>query len=689
MVKRIKTTIKVFLIVLVAMPVIVLGGFVGAIAFIDFNQYKTLIEEEVQAKTGREFRIEGDVEVSSIPFRLTLGASRLEQSAPFAQAEQPFLTFESISLRLSLRHLLTTGQLNLREIEWTEPKLNLQRNAQGDTNWQDLWPTSNQPNALSFYDSPQEDVYAWRTVAASAQADAGQVVPAQAMQVSESEGSSLWSSLQLKGFAIYDGHVNWQDELLQHQFSLTDFQLMSFDLAFDQPFAMQMQGLITDQNRAATYRFNMPARLQLADDLSAVSLLDARLNWLVSESEQADYQVDMGVERFDWHRDRMTLQQASIAVLGSALQLDMQAEWQDEWQLESSVKITEANPRRWARHWSLPWPDFVEDQVFSRVQGELDFAANPEGWQLNNMDLTLDDTRLLGQFSRQHHSGTAYHLDLNLGELSLDRYQIYAPGREQVYHPLALPVSTLREALIQGQINIEALTLWQTRYEDVVIGVNNEDGLLQLAPLDAQLYQGRLRSELTIQVKDEVPQYHAKGRLVEVQIEPLLQDSVHYGDLSGQVSAWFDLRTQGTNQPGLLSHANGSFSAELQQGAYAGLDLNALLAGQAPQGGDATQIERFVLRGEVIDGVYHLQQTQLDSERFNARAFGRLHLPSAQIEARLQLNYHTPPAGLILLKDMQIPIEMRGPLRAPQWHVDMAQLMGADNMQRLLQFFQN
>ena len=80
----------------------------------------------------------------------------------------------------------------------------------------------------------------------------------------------------------------------------------------------------------------------------------------------------------------------------------------------------------------------------------------------------------------------------------------------------------------------------------------------------------------------------------------------------------------------------------------------------------------MTLRGEAIQGVFHLQQADLTSADYQAAAFGQVNLAQATLGVQLQLHYTNPPAHLSLAKNLRVPVFVEGALREPTWRVDFA-----------------
>ncbi|HUR40156.1 MAG TPA: AsmA family protein [Verrucomicrobiae bacterium] len=114
-----------------------LGGVLAAFAILalifDSNWLKGPIERMVTAKTGREFRIEGNLDIiPRLTPRLTVERVRFA-NPPWAQ-EPETLRLEKAEISLALLPLLR-GKIVLPQVALTKPVIALERNEAGANNW--------------------------------------------------------------------------------------------------------------------------------------------------------------------------------------------------------------------------------------------------------------------------------------------------------------------------------------------------------------------------------------------------------------------------------------------------------------------------------------------------------------------------------------------------------------------------
>jgi len=99
----------------------------------DWNMLKPYIERQVAEKTGREFTIHGDLDVS-LSFNPLVNVEKLSLANAEWGTEQPMVAVERVAVRISLWDLLF-GNIVLPEVSITRPWVLLEKSLDGKRNW--------------------------------------------------------------------------------------------------------------------------------------------------------------------------------------------------------------------------------------------------------------------------------------------------------------------------------------------------------------------------------------------------------------------------------------------------------------------------------------------------------------------------------------------------------------------------
>jgi len=194
---------KVFKVIGVFFGVILTLIVVAAIALwltFDPNDYKGYIAEWVSERTGREFVIDDDLELTFFPWLgVTTGHIRLGNAPGFG--DDPFTAIERMTVSVRLLPLLRR-QVEISTIRVDGLELNLATDAQGVTNWADL--------------------VASRPVAAAGGSTDGQ-------------RASLLESLNIAGIDLNNGLIFWRTNTSDVRYVISELSAETGPISPDRP----------------------------------------------------------------------------------------------------------------------------------------------------------------------------------------------------------------------------------------------------------------------------------------------------------------------------------------------------------------------------------------------------------------------------------------------------------------------
>lgn len=127
---------KVLYLIIGVVAILVVAS-VSFYVLFDPNDFRDRISAEVQRATGREFVIEGDLELSLFPWlAIEVGKTRLGNAPGFGN--EPFARFDSARLSVRLLPLLLRREVAVGVAELDGMHLNLAVDRNGRGNWEDL-----------------------------------------------------------------------------------------------------------------------------------------------------------------------------------------------------------------------------------------------------------------------------------------------------------------------------------------------------------------------------------------------------------------------------------------------------------------------------------------------------------------------------------------------------------------------
>jgi AsmA protein len=141
-----------------------------------------------------------------------------------------------------------------------------------------------------------------------------------------------------------------------------------------------------------------------------------------------------------------------------------------------------------------------------------------------------------------------------------------------------MDLSALRTLNLDGSLRIGSLKVVNIKSSQVRLGVKAHNGLVNLSPLSANLYQGNMNGSLSINAHS-TPSFVLKQKLTAIDVAPLLKDAANLDLAEGRGNIVLDLTTQGNTVSALKKALNGNVSVNLANGAIKGINLTKLVRG--------------------------------------------------------------------------------------------------------------
>ncbi len=211
-VNRVLKIIVSVLVVSVLFVGVVTGIF---LAFFDANQYKQELSDLVREQTGRELEFYGDVSLTIYPaLGMKLGGMSFSNAPGFGA--QAMVKVNKASISVDVASLIAfnpqVDQLILEDLE-----INLQKNASGETNWDDLLAPASTTSVEST---------------SSAATDSAPI---------ELKGS-------FGGLNINNARLLWRDAQAGVEYRIDDLDITTGPITADKPFALQLHMALQSKN---------------------------------------------------------------------------------------------------------------------------------------------------------------------------------------------------------------------------------------------------------------------------------------------------------------------------------------------------------------------------------------------------------------------------------------------------------
>jgi len=336
-----------------------------------------------------------------------------------------------------------------------------------------------------------------------------------------------------------------------------------------------------------------------------------------------------------------------------------------------------------------------DPNALAKAAATLDWTASPQDFTAKGLQMTLDDTRINGNASVNSFDAPAIRFALKVDSLDLDRY--LPPAAEQPTGKpeeaaqaggtgaQALPLEPLRKLNLDGKLEVGSLTAFNLHSSNIVVKVKAKDGLLQVNPLDADLYSGKSHGDITLNVRNDKPRFGINEKISGLQAEPLLQDLTGDALLAGTTELTANLEGAGTSPEAIKQTLNGSLSFAFTDGSVKGVNIAALIRkaqakikGQPAPPEESNQTDFSSLRGtaKVTNGLVRNDDLIAQSPLLRITGKGEASLPAENIDYTLTTKFvgsleGQGGKGMDELKGVSIPVHVGGNFSKPTYTPDL------------------
>ncbi|MBV8464587.1 MAG: AsmA-like C-terminal region-containing protein, partial [Burkholderiales bacterium] len=206
---------------------------------------------------------------------------------------------------------------------------------------------------------------------------------------------------------------------------------------------------------------------------------------------------------------------------------------------------------------------------------------------------------------------------------------------------------------------------------------------LQLEPLSADIYGGRLSGKLTLD-DTKNPRIVLRQSLKGMEIAALLSDTLGVDPLSGRGTVDLDVSAPATSVDAMRGGLTGDAQLTLARGYITGVDLGdalrGLRLGLAEIVGGAmphdnkrrTQFSNMSAHIAFKDGVAESHDLNFRAPFLELGGDGHVDLPHNRVDTVLRATVlgGSGVAALDALKGVIVPIEITGSLTSPHYHID-------------------
>ena len=663
----------------------------GILLFVDPNDYKPQIAQQVEQATGRQLSIGGEIGLSLLPLGLELSQVELANAEGF---DDPyFARINSLVIKVKLLPLIKQ-ELAIDALSLDGLSVFLQVRQNGENNWQDLSSSSTVADNDTTDDAARPS----------------------AEPPAEQRAQSPLAALAVNGIEIRNAQVQFNDQSSDQLIQLSQLNLTTGDIRFDQPFELELGANVgqrqAGQQNAADIR--LKTAITIARSLQQFTLDDiqlaikAKLPALqpepVNVSLRADSKIDLAAQRVE-------LRDAEIDAMYTTLKLQATiADWQNSLLISGKLQTADIQPKDLLQKLAIELPAMQSPEALSRAKLGAQFDLRDNRLALKPLELAFDGSQLKGE-ADINLASMAIRYQLQLDKLNVDDYLPPPPPESQTVElaqmqneaakaapeqDLPIPFDVLATLDVQGRFGIGQLQVAGLDISQININSKARNGVITLSPISLKVLEGVITADATIDTRKRQLKVKQNLKAKNLQIADIANPIVaalipdQQVDMRGTGGLYADVSTQGLRISALQKALNGKAGFEFDEIDANGLDIEYLARGVIADYLESKKLEvkpewrgsyqpKNVTAFDIVkadfairNGVATTNNFVMDSKRIDVTGKGSINIPEQTLDM-VTVTDLTPrqlktTAEKVL--DEPLPVRVYGPWTAPQVDVD-------------------
>ncbi len=253
-------------------------------------------------------------------------------------------------------------------------------------------------------------------------------------------------------------------------------------------------------------------------------------------------------------------------------------------------------------------------------------------------------------------------------------------------------MEALRELNLKGLARIGVFKVNNMTMTNAEIKFGASQGVLQLNPIELDLYEGQARGAATLDISRDTPRLRTRLDVSDVQAAPLLQDLAGKAVISGKGTVRADIAAQGDTAAGIKKTMKGTAEMIFRNGSVNGVnvakmirDARARLKGKSiPEDNEPnkTDFTELSATATIVKGIVSNDDLTLKSPLLRIAGEGNASLPNETLDYRVDATVVGTLKGeggrsAEELKGVTVPIKIAGSFADPEIGPDMEALAKA------------
>ncbi len=623
-------TLKILGIIILTIIVLIGLGITLLIHFVDPNKFKSEIDAAVYHNTGRHLTINGNLAWTFFPwigFKVT--NAELDNAPGFGK--QPLAKIGEADISIRLLPLLT-GHVEIHNVELNGLQINLIRNENGAVNWKINKQQTNSTNTTNNTKHSPETINKANTAL----------------------------NFSISNLTVVNSSITWNDQLNKIAYSFNNLYIAGHNVGTQKLFPLTVSFNLNSKKFSKPIAVSFSANFNIGKYLASIGI----------------NQIDVTINDFEMGGDL------------SAKNLQGPITFQGD------LHIPMFNLRNLLKAFNIILPNFNNSKALEKLSTDLAFNGGDNKLSIKPFKLTVDDTTVNGEINFSNLKQRKINYKLTANNIDIDDYfprklkttplsktnTTNAVDANAGNQKITLPINLLRHLNLQGSFAINQFVVANLHLSDVQTQLKAQNGMIKLAPVTANLYEGALTTNATLNVESAIPQYQLTTTIKAVQAQSLINDLLHKNFIAGTANFSTMLNSNGNTVQSLIRNLNGSGHFNFKNGQINGINVEYELARakalldkktipNKPKS-NSTPFGNITGSYNINNGLINNNDLQITNQHFVGKGAGELNLVQSSLNYKLNILPKDDD-----LKEYRIPIKITGALTTPSVQLDMDDIL--------------
>lgn len=663
---------------LVSIPFIaVIAAFLVLVLLVNPNEFKPLIKDKIQAQTGRQLTINGDIEWRFFP-SIGFSIGEVALSNPDGFATPDLVKFNNAVLDLNVRplfqHEINIGLVTLDGASFTLHTLK---------------------NGLSNLDNIGLEKVTDDTAEATSIEATVETVSTE--NTKPSAQLNDWK-VTLEGIALTNAEVLIQDDKAgtKMYFSDMNLSLSQFSPGEWAKLSFNLKGDLGQQKVALDGKTD----LNIAATLDAASLKQTEFTASYSDASNKFKDIRFSIDQFSFD------EWANISLKATGKANALQVSSNSTFALYVPKALDVVQVKDFSSTNNVKGEGIPNEDVTAVIGFNSSFDLNKSYLKIEKLALSAVDTDFNGKMSVLLNDIPKVRFELQSPNIDVDALLATLPQSETVTvkktekdskkvanvttKEVEPDLSALKSLDVAGSIVIDKFKASNAKMHNVTSVFSVNRGVLKLTKFHSDLYDGAIDMTATLDARNTTPTYTFKQSIKGVQVAPLLTDVMGESLVEGTGNIALNISGKSLKPSALKQNLKGKASVNFADGAVNGVNIPLLI-----------RTTYAKIKGEKVQGSEEAEKTDFSAltadfylSKGNATTKNiKMVSPLLRIHGEGSADYVDETANMLIkssivsslkgqggkdiddLKDVTIPIRITGLWAKPKYKLEFDDVM--------------